>query len=88
MIRDLGVPVIRYPEDNFVSSYNLEDGTGDKSLRPKKIELAWRSVETNEVGIDEFQKWAAEASPYLIQQRSNFTKIVECYMYKMEVVFI
>ena len=60
LIRELGVPVIRYPGGNFVSGYNWEDGTGDKSLRPKKMELAWQSVETNEVGIDEFQKWAAD----------------------------
>ena len=60
LIRELGVPVVRYPGGNFVSGYNWEDGTGDKSLRPKKMELAWQSVETNEVGIDEFQKWAAD----------------------------
>lgn len=58
LIQELGVPVIRYPGGNFVSGYNWEDGTGDKSLRPKRMELAWQSVETNEVGIDEFQKWA------------------------------
>ena len=60
LIRELGVPVIRYPGGNFVSGYNWEDGIGDKLLRPKKMELAWQSVETNEVGIDEFQKWAED----------------------------
>lgn len=60
LIRELGVPVIRYPGGNFVSGYNWEDGIGDKSLRPRKMELAWQSVETNEVGIDEFQRWAAD----------------------------
>ena len=58
MIKDLHVPVIRYPGGNFVSGYNWEDGTGDKSKRPRKMELAWQSIETNEVGIDEFQEWA------------------------------
>lgn len=58
MVKKLNVPVVRYPGGNFVSGYNWEDGTGDKSKRPKKMELAWQSIETNEVGIDEFQEWA------------------------------
>lgn len=58
LVKQLGVPVVRYPGGNFVSGYNWEDGTGDKSKRPHRMELAWQSVETNEVGIDEFQKWA------------------------------
>lgn len=58
LVRELGVPIIRYPGGNFVSGYNWEDGTGDKSKRPRKMELAWQTIETNEVGIDEFQEWA------------------------------
>ena len=61
-IKELNVPIVRYPGGNFVSGYNWEDGTGDKSKRPKKMELAWQSVETNEVGIDEFQEWAKRAN--------------------------
>ena len=59
-IKEVDVPIVRYPGGNFVSGYNWEDGTGEKSKRPQKQELAWRSVETNEVGIDEFQQWAKE----------------------------
>ena len=58
MVKALDVTVVRYPGGNFVSGYNWEDGTGDKSKRPGKMELAWQSIETNEVGIDEFQEWA------------------------------
>ena len=61
MIRELKVPIVRYPGGNFVSGYNWEDGTGDKAKRPRKMELAWFSIETNEVGIDEFQEWAKRA---------------------------
>ncbi|MBQ8597148.1 MAG: alpha-N-arabinofuranosidase [Lachnospiraceae bacterium] len=61
MIKELKVPIVRYPGGNFVSGYNWEDGTGDKSKRPRKLELAWFSTETNEVGIDEFQEWAKRA---------------------------
>ena len=60
-IREMKVPMVRYPGGNFVSGYCWEDGTGDKEKRPKRMELAWSSVETNEVGIDEFQEWAKRA---------------------------
>lgn len=61
LIKELGVPIVRYPGGNFVSGYNWEDGTGEKSKRPRKMELAWGAIETNEVGIDEFQQWAKQA---------------------------
>ncbi len=62
LINELNVPIVRYPGGNFVSGYNWEDGIGEKSKRPKKMDLAWLSVETNEVGIDEFQEWAKRAN--------------------------
>lgn len=62
MVQDMEVPIVRYPGGNFVSGYQWEDGTGPKEKRPKKLELAWNSVETNEVGVDEFQEWAKRAN--------------------------
>ena len=44
-----------------MSGYHWEDGTGPKEKRPRRMELAWMSVETNEIGIDEFQEWAKRA---------------------------
>ena len=61
LVKQLQVPIVRYPGGNFVSGYRWEDGTGDKSKRPRKMELAWQTVETNQVGIDEFQEWAKRA---------------------------
>lgn len=61
LVRQLNVPIVRYPGGNFVSGYNWEDGTGPKEARPKRMELAWQVVETNQVGIDEFQEWARRA---------------------------
>ena len=61
LVKSLNVPIVRYPGGNFVSGYNWEDGTGDRAKRPHRMELAWASVETNEVGIDEFQEWAKRA---------------------------
>lgn len=62
LVRKNRVSIVRYPGGNFVSGYNWEDGIGDKAKRPKRTELAWRSVETNEIGIDEFQEWARQAN--------------------------
>lgn len=61
LVKKLNVPIVRYPGGNFVSGYNWEDGTGPRDKRPKKLELAWGTVETNQVGIDEFQEWAKRA---------------------------
>lgn len=62
LINQLNVPIVRYPGGNFVSGYNWEDGVGDKSKRPHRPELAWHAIETNEVGLDEFQEWAKRAN--------------------------
>ena len=61
LVKKLNVPIVRYPGGNFVSGYHWEDGTGEKSRRPRKMELAWQVVETNQVGIDEFHRWAKKA---------------------------
>ncbi len=61
LVRELNVPIIRYPGGNFVSNYYWEDGVGPAEDRPKRLELAWRSLETNEVGLNEFAKWAGIA---------------------------
>ncbi len=67
LVKKLNVPIVRYPGGNFVSGYNWEDGTGDKNKRPRRPELAWRTIETNEVGIDEFQEWAKRAGSQVMQ---------------------
>lgn len=60
LVKELNVPLIRYPGGNFVSGYKWEDGVGPKENRPHKLDLAWRSIETNEVGVHEFSEWAKE----------------------------
>ncbi len=61
MVRELNVPIVRYPGGNFVSGYDWEDGVGPVEDRPRRLDLAWRKVETNEVGTNEFARWAKEA---------------------------
>jgi alpha-N-arabinofuranosidase len=57
-VREMGVPVIRYPGGNFVSGYNWLDGVGPKEQRPTVLERAWNSLETNQFGTNEFIEWA------------------------------
>lgn len=59
MVRQLNVSVVRYPGGNFVSGFNWEDSVGPRERRPKRLDLAWFTTETNEVGLHEFVKWCA-----------------------------
>ena len=61
VVKQMGVTAVRYPGGNFVSAYHWEDGVGPREHRPRKLDLAWRSVETNEFGTDEFIHWAKKA---------------------------
>jgi alpha-N-arabinofuranosidase len=58
LIKDLKMPIVRYPGGNMLSAYNWEDGVGPKEQRPHRLEIAWRSRETNEMGTNEFADWA------------------------------
>src|SRR3712207_1033710 len=60
LVRELKVPIVRYPGGNFVSGYDWEDGVGPKEARPRRLDLAWRTVETNQVGTNEFAEWARQ----------------------------
>lgn len=65
-MKELRVPVVRYPGGNFVATYHWLDGVGPREKRPKKHELAWKGIETNEFGTDEFLKWCeiVDTEPY------------------------
>jgi alpha-N-arabinofuranosidase len=59
-IRKLGVPIIRYPGGNFVSGYNWLDGVGPKQDRPRVLDKAWNSINTNQFGTNEYMAWCKE----------------------------
>lgn len=58
LVRELGVPFVRYPGGNFLSGYTWTDGVGPLEERPRRLDLAWRTLETNAVGTNEFAAWA------------------------------
>ncbi|WP_088103243.1 alpha-N-arabinofuranosidase [Halalkalibacter urbisdiaboli] len=62
LVKELKVPLVRYPGGNFVSGYNWEDGVGPVAERPRRLDLAWRTTETNEIGTNEFMDWAKKVN--------------------------
>ena len=67
LVRELGATVIRYPGGNFVSGFTWEDSVGPREQRPVRLDVAWHSVETNEVGVHEIVEWADDAGLEIMQ---------------------
>lgn len=61
LVKELQVPIVRYPGGNFVSNFYWEDSVGPKEKRKQRLDLAWRTLETNQFGLNEFSKWAKKA---------------------------
>ncbi|RJP73513.1 MAG: alpha-N-arabinofuranosidase [Candidatus Abyssobacteria bacterium SURF_17] len=66
-LKALRLPNLRYPGGNFVSGYHWQDGVGPKEKRPRKMEFAWHTVESNRFGTDEFIEYcrSLETEPFL-----------------------
>jgi alpha-N-arabinofuranosidase len=62
LVKELDVPIVRYPGGNFVSGYNWEDGIGPVENRPLRLDLAWGTKESNRIGINEFARWAKKVN--------------------------
>ena len=61
LVRELGMPVTRYPGGNFVSGFDWKDSIGPREARPARADYAWKALETNEFGLDDFVKWCRKA---------------------------
>lgn len=66
LVKQLDVPIVRYPGGNMVSSYYWEDGIGPKEERPRRLDLAWRAIESNQVGVNEFADWSKAVNADII----------------------
>jgi alpha-N-arabinofuranosidase len=68
LLKNLKIPMIRYPGGNFASGYHWEDGIGPKNERPGRTDKAWLAEESNQVGTDEFLSFCEEMDiePYLV----------------------
>ncbi len=61
MVRELNISLVRYPGGNFLSGYNWKDGIGPKEKRPVRLDRAWHTIESNQVGMDEFYDWTQKS---------------------------
>ncbi|MBV9819317.1 MAG: hypothetical protein JOZ07_13365 [Solirubrobacterales bacterium] len=66
-VKALRPPILRWPGGNFVSGYHWTDGIGPRDQRPRRLELAWHSEESNRFGTDDFLRFCevVGAEPYL-----------------------
>jgi len=67
LLKELDSPVYRWPGGNFVSGYDWKDGIGDRDRRPPRKNPAWKGVEHNDFGLDEFIVFCRElgTEPYI-----------------------
>jgi len=67
-LKNLNVPVLRWPGGCFADEYHWRDGIGPRDQRPKRINTHWGGVvETNAFGTHEFMDLADQlgAAPYI-----------------------
>ena len=77
LVRELAPTIIRYPGGNFVSGYNWEDGIGPVANRPKRLDLAWLSTETNEKVIKN------DTNEKKIELKRKNTHLEEIYQHRV-----
>jgi alpha-N-arabinofuranosidase len=77
LVRELNVPVVRYPGGSFVSCFRWEDSVGPVERRPRRLDLAWRSVEPNKFGLGEFVRWARAAKTEIMMALNLGTRGID-----------
>lgn len=77
LTKELGATVIRYPGGNFVSGYNWEDGVGPVADRPRRLDGAWHTIETNAFGLHEFVDWSKLAGTEIVEAVNLGTRGVD-----------
>ncbi len=61
LVREIDMPVTRYPGGSYSTLYNWEDSIGAQSERRVRREIVWRQLEPGIFGLDEFMRWARKA---------------------------
>ena len=66
-VKNLRIPILRWPGGNFVSGYHWTDGVGPREERPRRMNLAWYAEESNHFGTDEFIEYCRtlDTEPYI-----------------------
>ena len=74
-LREVGVPLLRWPGGNFASGYHWQDGVGPRERRPVRFDLEWQAEEPNIFGTDEYVAAcrALGATPYICANAGSGT---------------
>ena len=66
-LKKLALPTLRWPGGCFADNYHWMDGIGPRERRPKRYNLWWKQLETNQFGTDEFMRFCdmIGAEPYI-----------------------
>jgi alpha-N-arabinofuranosidase len=66
-LRNLKLPVLRWPGGCFADEYHWRDGIGPRSKRPRRVNTSWGGIEPNAFGLHEFMDLVelVGAEPYI-----------------------
>jgi alpha-L-arabinofuranosidase len=66
-LRNLKLPVLRWPGGCFADEYHWRDGIGPRKQRPRRANTSWGGIETNAFGLHEFMDLVEliGAQPYI-----------------------
>ena len=56
LYKEIGPTLVRWPGGNFTSGYDWRDGIGDPDKRPPRYDFAWKALESNDMGIDDYMR--------------------------------
>lgn len=61
LVRELQVPIVRYPGGNFVSGFRWEDSVGPKAQR--RPDRSWPGVSSRQTSLDSMSLWTGPEKP-------------------------
>jgi alpha-L-arabinofuranosidase len=66
-LRNLKLPLLRWPGGCFADEYHWRDGIGPQRERPRRVNTSWGGIETNAFGLHEFMDLVDRigAEPYI-----------------------
>jgi alpha-N-arabinofuranosidase len=67
LLRQLNSGFYRFPGGNYISGYDWRDAVGDPDKRPPTWDYAWKVMQPNDVGMDEFMELSKilQVDPYI-----------------------
>jgi alpha-N-arabinofuranosidase len=77
LVKGLNISCFRYPGGNLTATYRWEDGVGPKDKRPRRMELAWESIEDNSVGTNEYIEYAKDLGAETLMTFNMGTRGIE-----------